>query len=107
VNRSREYDEECRLRVHSEQCSTCIFRPGNLMKLRPGRLQQLIQLNRRQDSHIVCHQTLKDGMQAVCRGFYDRFTSQMIRICGRMKGGTVFVEPAKKPTPAAAESEGA
>lgn len=59
------------LRVCREECSTCVFRPGNLMSLQPGRLRGMIRDSLRNDSFIPCHKTL-DGERAVCRGFYDR-----------------------------------
>jgi hypothetical protein len=60
------------LRVCREMCSDCVFRPGNLMRLRPGRVRGMVRDAIRDDSFIPCHQTLDDE-QAVCRGFYDRF----------------------------------
>jgi hypothetical protein len=59
------------LRVCAEMCSTCVFRPGNLMSLRPGRLRGMVDESLRQDSFIPCHKTL-DGERAVCRGFWER-----------------------------------
>lgn len=59
------------LRVCAEMCSDCVFRPGNLMRLRPGRLAQMVRDSVAADSFIPCHQTL-GGDEAVCRGFYDR-----------------------------------
>ena len=59
------------LRVCSGLCSTCVFRPGNLMRLRPGRLKGMVDESIQNDSFISCHKTL-DGERAVCRGFYDR-----------------------------------
>jgi len=58
------------LRVCSQLCATCVFRPGNLMRLRRGRLRGMIDGAIAADSFIPCHKTL-DGERAVCRGFYD------------------------------------
>ena len=60
------------LRVCAEMCSTCVFRPGNLMSLRAGRLRGMIEGSIADDSCIPCHKTL-DGERAVCRGFWDRY----------------------------------
>jgi hypothetical protein len=62
------------LRVCAEPCTTCVFRPGNLMHLNPGRLRGMIDASLAADSFITCHQTLtrETAEQAVCRGFYDR-----------------------------------
>lgn len=58
--------------VLSRQCDTCIFRRGNLMGLRKGRVKEMVEGATRNDSCIPCHQTL--GPQpAVCRGFFDRY----------------------------------
>lgn len=62
--------------VLMERCSSCIFRPGNLMALQPGRLAGLVKGAIAADSAIICHQTLPYGGydvpgQAVCRGFAD------------------------------------
>ena len=59
------------LRVCREMCETCIFRPGNLMELNPGRVRGMVDESLQNDSFIPCHKTL-DGERAVCRGFYDR-----------------------------------
>jgi hypothetical protein len=45
-------------RLLSRQCPTCVFKPGNLMKLRTGRLHDLIAQACAAESYIVCHSTL-------------------------------------------------
>ena len=57
--------------VCARMCETCIFRPGNLMMLRSGRVESMVEQCLRTDSVIPCHETL-DGKQAVCRGFFNR-----------------------------------
>lgn len=59
------------LRVCAHECATCVFRPGNLMHLKPGRLRGMVDESIAGDSAITCHKTL-DGPRAVCRGFWDR-----------------------------------
>lgn len=59
------------LRVCAEKCSTCVFRPGNLMQLQPGRVAGMVRESIENDSFIPCHKTL-DGDKAVCRGFFDK-----------------------------------
>jgi hypothetical protein len=68
-------------RLLSEQCATCIFHPGNLMHLMPGRLKQLSGETLRDDSFIPCHETLEYGPRewperAVCRGWWDAYHDQ-------------------------------
>jgi hypothetical protein len=58
-------------------CETCVFRPGNLMRLQPGRLRGMVSDALRDDTAIICHETLEawDGegdAEAICRGFFDR-----------------------------------
>lgn len=59
-----------KVHVLAVKCSTCIFRPGNLMHLRPGRRDSMVQECIDQNSAIPCHETL-DDKRAICRGFYD------------------------------------
>lgn len=87
-------------RLLSEKCSTCVFRPGNLMNLRPGLLEELIKQNTGPNAQgLHCHQTLKYGAHprfglAFCRGFYDGFRDlvNFFRICKRL-GGFTEVDP--------------
>lgn len=72
------------VRVMAEQCATCIFRPGNLMHLRPGRLRDLLAEAEAADSCIVCHETLEDELQAVCRGQYDALQTQPLQVAERL-----------------------
>lgn len=62
------------VRLLSEMCDTCIFRPGNLMQIRPGRLRDIVSYSRCRESYVVCHKTLREVTsrgEALCRGFYD------------------------------------
>lgn len=52
------------------KCSTCIFRPGNLMHLEEGRVENMVAECIETQGTIPCHKTL-DGDNAVCRGFFD------------------------------------
>lgn len=87
-------------RLCAEECATCVFRPGNLMHLRPGGLQDLVQRTMAADSFIVCHSTLP-GMApegftpAVCRGFYDRYSTNPIRWYDRLQAWR-HVDPPRK-----------
>lgn len=78
-----------KLHVLSEKCSTCIFRPGNPMNLVPGRLQHMVRDTVQNDSYIVCHQTLDinheyDAEPAVCKGFFDSYTTNPLRVASRL-----------------------
>lgn len=71
-----------KVHVLAEQCSTCVFRGGNLMHLAPGRVKELVTDNVEADSALQCHQTLpysdKDRPGAVCRGFFDAYADQTV-----------------------------
>jgi hypothetical protein len=69
--------------VLAEQCSTCVFRPGNPMHLQPGRLAELVDHNRREGAALVCHKTLPYGDhpevgQAICRGYFDAYKTDTV-----------------------------
>ena len=70
--------------IMAEQCSTCIFRPGNLMQLNEGRMKDLTQSCDRADTNVICHQTLSDDVGALCKGSVDRRPGQMVRIAERL-----------------------
>ena len=95
-------------RLLAEKCSTCVFRPGNPMRLRPGRVKDMVDGALGEGGFITCHKTLSYGEypevgEAICRGFFDAHgpRSNIIRIYSRLGG---FDEV---PDPSAAESEAA
>ena len=64
------------LHVAADRCSTCIFRPGNLMSLAACRVKLMVEESVAGGGVITCHKTLAYGPDpvldgAVCRGFYD------------------------------------
>ena len=83
-----------RVHVLARKCDTCIFHPGNRMQLSRGRVKELTDSALRDDTVIVCHETLYTGGQAICRGFYDRYGEQVavLQIAQRM-GVIAEVEP--------------
>jgi hypothetical protein len=89
-----------RPRLLSVQCQTCIFRPGNPMRLRAGRLRQMVRDALQQGSQgIICHSTVSYGANpdfggALCRGFYDAYGPQnnFVRVMERL-GGFTEVDP--------------
>lgn len=72
-----------RVYVCSRLCDTCIFRPGNLMNLEPGRVEQMVADAKRKESAIICHETL-DRKQAVCRGFFEQYATAPLQIAERL-----------------------
>jgi len=65
-----------KVHVQATKCATCIYRPGNLMKLQEGRKDQMQADAIRDEGVIPCHQTIEayhgtQGQESVCRGFFD------------------------------------
>lgn len=69
--------DETGVRVMADRCSTCIFRPGNLMSLTPGRVAEMSREAIGKGGVIVCHDTLDDDLQAVCAGFDERWVDHV------------------------------
>lgn len=104
---AEHYDDEDRridvagpgeVRLCARLCDTCIFRPGNLMRLPPGRVADMVKDAHRDEGHIVCHKTLDTEAPAVCRGYADkadRGRSLALRF-GRALGWIREVEPPEK-----------
>lgn len=85
--------ETRKLRVMAEMCSTCIFRPGNKMRLEEGRVAGMLAQIRATDSYITCHQTLGTGEPgAICKGGSNAHMGQIERIAHRF-GGVIEVQP--------------
>lgn len=76
--------------VFREMCSTCVFRPGNKMKLAPGRLKDIVKSNLETGTLLICHKTTygQHTEEVVCRGFYDRYGPQtnVYRVMHRLGG---------------------
>jgi len=80
TRRSRPVFRDGKVHVCAEKCSTCIFRPGNLMSLGPGRVKDMVDACLADPDgagNIPCHQTL-GGDQAICRGFYDGYADRSL-----------------------------
>jgi hypothetical protein len=80
--------------VFAEKCSTCIFRPGNLMHLRPGRMAEVIGQNRDEGTVLICHKTTygqhPEIGETMCRGYLDAYGSEsnVVRVMERLTGGS-------------------
>lgn len=83
MGRSRKVYRDGKVHVLSAMCSTCIFRPGNLMQLREGRVDQMVRDATRNQSCIPCHSTLS-GKQSVCYGFFKLHATAPLQIAERM-----------------------
>lgn len=82
--------------LFAEKCSTCIFRPGNLMHLQPDRLADLAAQNQAVGSMLICHKTTHGQAQheAMCRGYWDAYadTSAVPQVMERMFGPDWYEE---------------
>lgn len=85
------------------QCSTCVFRPGNQMRLQSGRLRDLVETNRATGAALTCHQTLSYGAhpevgQSACRGFLDAYPDVTVaQLADRLFGGWHLIPPPDEP----------
>lgn len=88
------------VRVCAEQCATCIFKPGNLMHLREGRLKEHVAGALKADGVALCHEVNFGARKyagpraraAVCRGFYDRYDTTPLQLARRLEemfGGVI------------------
>ncbi len=90
------------VRVLADLCTTCIYRPGNLMHLAPGRVRQLAAEALATNGHIVCHSTLPalapPGTKgAICRGFANAHGNAIFALrIGAAFGRIVEVPPPAK-----------
>jgi hypothetical protein len=80
------------LRIMAAQCSTCIFRPGNLMELNRGRLRDMVERTAAADTNVICHQTLDEPLGALCHGSVEQQPGQMARIAYRLNS-VELIEP--------------
>jgi hypothetical protein len=70
-----------RVHVLDRMCRTCVFRRGNPMRLRPGRLASMVREAISGGSAIVCHATLPvPGGRAVCLGFWRRHAAEVMAL---------------------------
>jgi len=76
--------EDGKVRVQAEKCATCIFRSGNLMHLRPGRVSEMVAEVKEMDGCIPCHETLEGDEQAVCRGQFDKHKTMPLQVAERL-----------------------
>lgn len=82
-----------RVHVLAGKCGTCIFRPGNLMRLAPGRVKGMVESSVRDGGAIVCHSTLGTPAPAVCRGFWDAHGNRVVGLRLARAIGVVAEDP--------------
>lgn len=95
-----------KVHVCARMCKTCIFRPGNLMGLRPGRVEQMVREVTRIDGCIPCHQTTygqHEAGEAVCRGFFELHATAPL-VLARLLERIEWQEPLTSPYDASLDS---
>ena len=62
-----------KVHVRKDRCKTCIYRPGNLMRLEDGRKEQMERDADADGGCIPCHSHIHRGeaVEPVCRGYFD------------------------------------
>jgi hypothetical protein len=90
-------------RLMARRCHDCIFRSGDLMRLGPGRLAEIVNQAIATAGFIVCHNSLPYGPYpdvppAICRGFYARYDTQALQVARRL-WGFVEVDPPRPEPP--------
>jgi hypothetical protein len=89
------------LRLCARKCTTCIFRPGNQMGLRPGRVTQMTRASLEGQGEIVCHKTLtysSEGIpEAICHGYWQLptapYRAMSMRLTLLFRTPVVYVDP--------------
>lgn len=75
-----------KVHVMTERCSTCIFRPGNLMRLNAGRVRNMVErCLGTMGGNIPCHQTLDLDHQAICRGYWDGYAEKDVLLISALR----------------------
>jgi hypothetical protein len=83
--------------VRAELCETCIFRPGNVMLLAPGRVEGMVAEVHQRGGYIPCHESMhrrKRGLtKTVCRGLYDHHPElPVFQLAVRLADGLAMVD---------------
>ncbi|MFH8993222.1 hypothetical protein [Streptomyces sp. NPDC017940] len=74
------------IRLLSERCSTCIFRPGNSLRTTmPERIRSMVADAVAAEGHVTCHATLPGSTPAgvepaICRGFADTYGGRSLAL---------------------------
>jgi len=90
VSRTDVY-RDGKVHVMERKCATCIYRPGNLMSLEPGRRDGMQADAIRDEGVIPCHKTIHlGGDESVCRGFFDVAKHEGLLAAAERLGIVVF-----------------
>lgn len=70
------------MNVKKKCCDQCLFTDNKIVS--DKRKNQLIKECVINDTHFICHKASLKGENTCCRGFYDNYDSQLIRIAKRL-----------------------
>lgn len=70
------------LEVKKESCDQCLFSKARIVSSQ--RMKQILKDCSRKDAHFSCHKGTIEGKDIVCNGFYNSFSTNLIRIMGRL-----------------------
>lgn len=70
-------------KVYEEQCDQCLFSPTRIVSAK--RVAEVLRDCVKKDSHFICHKATIQGKDIACRAWYDRMTSNLSRIAGRLQ----------------------
>jgi len=75
-----------RVHVRKRMCKTCIFGSNRLMGIDQERVDQMTRDADKADTCIPCHDHLYQGedIEPVCKGYYDRGSSAVLRLATAM-----------------------
>lgn len=74
-------------KVFDKPCDECLFGPNKIVS--DKRMQEVINGCVRDDSHFICHKASMNKDDICCRSFFERFTTNLERMCGRI--GMLFL----------------
>lgn len=77
------------LEIKAKQCDQCLFSKNRIVSGK--RMKEIVTGCVRRDTHFECHKGTIEGKHIVCAGWFSKFSSQMIRIAGRLNA-IVFVD---------------
>lgn len=66
------------LQVCEKQCDQCLFSKNRIVSA--AAMKDILKKCAHQDTHFLCHKGTIKGKDIVCRGFYDRYDSKVIRM---------------------------
>lgn len=76
--------------IMARRCSECLFGPNKIVS--NERRAEILKECKQGDSHFLCHKGSIAGEEICCRGFYEKKTTNLIRIAERMNR-VIWIDP--------------